>query len=344
MRIFDFEEAREPLTFENHPNYWLGSDKRGDRQKITQAQETLKEIVGANPQDQLLLYMHKKYATKELFKAILKQKIEESGKIQILISKDLDPFVQEAIDDLSMQGCMKIVLATNELGQIDVEKIKELITFKTCLLSCSYVNPNTGIIEPILEIANLCKQENILLHVDADEALGPLFMDFKTIGCDVLTLNCNTFFAPLGSSLIAIKDKCLEKISYPPIGASLIFNTAYAIKKFYEQSKECFLEIARQRRILESRMSEELEARILFQNTQRSSSLSLIQIPNINHESLSFMLSKKQILTGFDHNLNCLKLHFRLDTSYEDFEILTTAIIELSNKLRKIGERETSAV
>jgi cysteine sulfinate desulfinase/cysteine desulfurase-like protein len=337
MKIFDQTEAITPLAAKFNDTYWLNSSSRGSSKKTHEAHSLIAKSLGLKQKDQALLFMHKKIAAKKLFQSILEQKIQESGKIHCLISKDLDPFILEAIDELAAKGCMKILLPTTNEGKIDIKELKKCITFKSCFLSCSYSNPKTGLIEDVLEIARICKDNELLFHLDFDEAIGPYFLDFSTIGCDFLTLNCNTVGAELGASVLAIKKDSLETMQFDPLMAGTLFNTAHALSEFSLQSKERLLEIARQRRLFEAQMIEELGAIILLKGTSRRANICLLKIPGIHHESLALFLRQKQIIVGLNYDLNCLQIHFPLHVTYEEIQALTKELIACTKKLNQIA-------
>lgn len=340
--IFDVNEANDPLKPKFCAPYWLSSSVRHTTKNVQDSHASIRNTMGIEPEDQVLLFPHKKYAAAKLFSAILTQKIQESGKIQCLVTEDTDPFVLEAIDEMSAKGCMKIFLPTLENGQIDLEKTKELITYKSAFLSCSYVHRKTGVLEDVLALRDLCQKHDMLYHLDFDQSIAPYFLGFSETGCDFLTMDCTFTGAPLGTSLLAIKKDTLSQMPFDPLLAEVLFNTANALDSYRIYMQENSHEIARQRNFFEARVQEELKAKILCKTKNRRINCSLLQVPQINHETLAFFLRDKNILAGLNKNLDCLQIHFPCGTTYEEIQALTKNLIMCTKKLQDIGGVENA--
>ncbi len=74
------------------------------------------------------------------------------------------------------------------------------------LVSVMLVNNETGVIQPIREIATLVHQYNGLMHCDAVQAIGKLQFDFTTLGVDMLTIAAHKVGGPVGVGALIIKN------------------------------------------------------------------------------------------------------------------------------------------
>ena len=79
-------------------------------------------------------------------------------------------------------------------------------------------NNETGIIQPINKISNIAKDNDMLFHTDAVQAIGRVFIDFNKIGCDFLTMSSHKIGGLKGSGALVVKNK--NKLRSSLIGGS----------------------------------------------------------------------------------------------------------------------------
>ena len=68
----------------------------------------------------------------------------------------------------------------------------------TCLVSIMTVNNETGMRQPMEEIAALCRTQGVLFHTDAVQAVGQIPLDFAEMQIDLLSLSAHKFHGPKG--------------------------------------------------------------------------------------------------------------------------------------------------
>lgn len=83
-------------------------------------------------------------------------------------------------------------------GQVDLEHFESLIKDNTVLVSCIYVNNETGIIQPISEMSRICAENDIAFHSDATQAVGKMKIDLADLNIDFLSLSAHKFHGPKG--------------------------------------------------------------------------------------------------------------------------------------------------
>lgn len=115
------------------------------------------------------------------------------------------PAVYETCKFLEKQGIKVTYLMPDKEGMISAEKVENAITKKTTLVSVMYANNETGTINPITEIAKICKKHKIIFHTDACQA-GLLDLDVEKLGVDLMTLNAGKIYGPKGIGLLYLKE------------------------------------------------------------------------------------------------------------------------------------------
>ena len=106
---------------------------------------------------------------------------------------------------LQKEGYDVTFVPVNKQGLVEIEKLKEAITEKTILISVMYANGEIGTIQPIREIGNLAKENDLFFHVDAVAAAGKVPINVKEENIDLLSLSSNDMYGPKGVGALYIK-------------------------------------------------------------------------------------------------------------------------------------------
>ncbi len=104
---------------------------------------------------------------------------------------------------LKSQGFYVTYLPVNSQGLIDTEFLKRCINPKTILVSIMHVNNEIGTIQPISEIASICKEKNVYFHTDACQSFGKIPIPSENI--DLITINSHKIYGPKGVGALVVK-------------------------------------------------------------------------------------------------------------------------------------------
>jgi len=177
---------------------------RAVRRKVEHAREQVAQLVNANPADVVFTSGATEANNAVIFKAPVKQ---------VLYSGIEHPSVTE----VARQMPNSVVIPVQNNGVVDLNELEKMLQAEggKTLVSVMWVNNETGVIQPVMEIAALAKKYGALFHCDAVQALGKLPIDLQQIPIDFLTLSAHKIGGPSGvGALIYAHDTELEKFMH----------------------------------------------------------------------------------------------------------------------------------
>jgi len=262
------------------------------------------------------------------------------------------------------------MVPADKTGRITAQAIADAMTPRTALVSLSWANGLTGVINPIYEIADICNERGVHLHLDASHVLGKIFYDWEDVPAHFLTFSGDQIHAPSGTGGLYIRHdvKCSPFIlggveqaghragSYSVAGLVAL---GQAAREALDARDLMCTEVARLRTKLESGIVERVAGAVpFFQDQERLPNCTAIGFPGVVNEALLYLLNRKGVYasigggthqqiglvlaaSGVEHSLAHSAISFSLsrETTEDQVDRAIEIIGECVDRLRKVSHQ-----
>jgi cysteine desulfurase len=179
----------------------IHAEGREARAAIDDARDRLASLLGAKPHE----IVFTGGGTESVNLAVLGLARQHAGRgRQVITSTSEHHAVLHACQHLEKRDGFRVtLLSVDRMGRIAPDQVAEALTTETTLVSIMSANNETGVRQPVREIAALCRERGVLFHTDAIQSFGkePLLApDF-----DALSLTAHKFYGPKGAGLLYLR-------------------------------------------------------------------------------------------------------------------------------------------
>lgn len=195
-------EAMMPYLTESYGNansaHQLG---RTSKVAIEDARENIAKMLGAEPSEIIFTS-----GGTESDNAIIKGVVAGTGKKEIITSPIEHHAVLHPAESLEPHGITVTYLQPNKEGIITAQQVEEAISEETAIVSLMHVNNEVGAINPIKEIADVCREKNVIFHSDTVQSIGKIPIKLKEIGLHALSVSAHKIYGPKGIGVLYVKN------------------------------------------------------------------------------------------------------------------------------------------
>jgi cysteine desulfurase len=193
-------EAREAMRstpFANPSS--IHAAGRAARKAVEDAREAIADLYGGDPKGLTFTSSATEADNLAIFGAA--RAMSKRGN-RIVISAIEHPAVLEAAAELKKENFDVVAAPVDQDGRVHLASVERLITPNTILVSVMTANNEVGTLQPVTDIARLCRARKVLFHTDAAQAAGKA--PFKFVG-DLVTLSSHKLHGPRGAGVLYVK-------------------------------------------------------------------------------------------------------------------------------------------
>lgn len=202
--------AMLPYLKENFGNpSSLYSFSKDVKDKVTEARKNVAKLLNAKESEIIFTSC----ASESNVSAIMNAVKNNPTKKHIITTKVEHASVMETMKYLEIQGYEITYLSSDNKGRIDLTELKNSIKKDTLLICVMMANNEIGNLYPINEIGEIARENQILFHCDAVQAVGKVKIDVQDMKIDTLSLSGHKIHTPKGIGVLYVK----EEISFTPL-------------------------------------------------------------------------------------------------------------------------------
>lgn len=122
--------------------------------------------------------------------------------------------VLETVQDLGQWGFEIVLVPVGADGIVDVDHLGDAVDDSTLIVSAMAVNNEIGVVQPLSEIASICRRHGALFHTDATQAPARIEVDVEAWGVDLLSMSAHKLYGPKGvGALYVAEDASVRPVS-----------------------------------------------------------------------------------------------------------------------------------
>jgi cysteine desulfurase len=128
-----------------------------------------------------------------------------SSPAHLIVSAIEHPSVSAVADEMRRRGCEVSTLGVDGRGIIRVNDLPRLLRPETRLVVAMLGQNETGVLQPVPELATICRDHGVPLHTDAAQVVGKLPVDFRCLGASTMAVAAHKFHGPLGIGALVVR-------------------------------------------------------------------------------------------------------------------------------------------
>lgn len=173
------------------------------KEVLEKAREDTASVIGAQPREIIFTSGGSEADNQAILSAAEAGK--KAGKMHIISTAFEHHAVLHTLKKLEKEGFTVTLLDVHEKGLVEPGEVAAAICEDTCLVTVMYANNEIGTIQPIREIGKICRENRVLFHVDAVQAIGHIPVNVVDDNIDMLSASAHKFHGPKGVGFLYVR-------------------------------------------------------------------------------------------------------------------------------------------
>lgn len=275
---------------------------------IRESYQTLYDLLGASSLDTVIFTSCGAESVNHAFQSVYTDIAVPRGKNHFITGKTDEAPALMAMHKLEELGCVGKCVDVNKQGHVTAELLGDVLSPRAALVSLSWADGLTGVVQPVEEIAALCEERGILFHLDATHVLGKLYFSPEEIKADLMSFNGPQLHAPQGTGGLFIRNGLklspfiaggMEQAGLRGGGLNIpgLVSLGVAAKEALDARDLLCTETVRLRDRLEKEIKEHLDdVTVFYEDQYRLPHVSCIGFPGVANEALLYLLNRKGVM------------------------------------------------
>lgn len=277
----------------------------GAAKLIFEARKTVAEVLGAQASEIIFTASGTESNNMAVFSAA-QWGAENNRRKLIIFTAEHSSVLAAAQQSARLFGCRVEFIPCRADGRVDTDALRSMADGETALVSVMHANNETGIIQPLAEIADIAKGVGALFHTDAVQTAGHIPVDVKALGCDMLSLSAHKFGGIVGAGALY----CRSGVKLNPLicgggqergrrsgtqAVPAIYAMGAALKAEAESMRENMITTAALRDSLQAQLSDIEGIVVVGAESERVPGTLCVCLPNNDGERLALLLNREGI-------------------------------------------------